>query len=275
MTSSTPTSPPPIRSSLPRRIIILFLQAIISGLVIAIMFNEGYPLAYLFMIFFDASAISLVSGFGARIILRERRIGWQLLASLAAMFSGLFVLGIATNWKYGLGPLSFKPGRFDWGGLIQIITGTLTVTMSLFAWRKPNSIHLPVQNLQPTQPNLASIRTSDQTNQPPQVMTTKNKISTASKKTGLASSLKSTRLTNKRKPAKAHSEKSTTAKSRKKSRKTDVQVSSNEKFRCPYCLEPVLPNDPRGIVECKICHTPHHADCWAITGVCQVPHQNT
>jgi hypothetical protein len=25
-------------------------------------------------------------------------------------------------------------------------------------------------------------------------------------------------------------------------------------------------------VECQICHTLHHADCWAITGTCQVPH---
>jgi hypothetical protein len=26
------------------------------------------------------------------------------------------------------------------------------------------------------------------------------------------------------------------------------------------------------VVECEICHTLHHADCWAITGACQVPH---
>jgi hypothetical protein len=25
---------------------------------------------------------------------------------------------------------------------------------------------------------------------------------------------------------------------------------------------------------CSICHTPHHADCWAMTGVCQIPHYN-
>jgi hypothetical protein len=23
-----------------------------------------------------------------------------------------------------------------------------------------------------------------------------------------------------------------------------------------------------------VCHTRHHADCWSVTGVCQVPHQN-
>jgi len=27
-------------------------------------------------------------------------------------------------------------------------------------------------------------------------------------------------------------------------------------------------------VECPICHTMHHKDCWDITGTCQVPHLN-
>ncbi|MBI4786154.1 MAG: hypothetical protein HY782_03790 [Chloroflexi bacterium] len=45
--------------------------------------------------------------------------------------------------------------------------------------------------------------------------------------------------------------------------------------RCPYCLDIVKRNDPRGVQVCEVCHTPHHADCWAITGKCQVPHLNT
>lgn len=45
--------------------------------------------------------------------------------------------------------------------------------------------------------------------------------------------------------------------------------------RCPYCLDVVKRNDPRGVKVCEVCGTPHHADCWAITGKCQVPHLNT
>ena len=45
--------------------------------------------------------------------------------------------------------------------------------------------------------------------------------------------------------------------------------------RCPYCFDIVKRNDPRGVRLCEICGTPHHADCWAITGKCQVPHQNS
>jgi hypothetical protein len=57
-------------------------------------------------------------------------------------------------------------------------------------------------------------------------------------------------------------------------RRKAVQLSNQVDFMCPYCLEDVVPNDPRGIEVCKVCGTPHHADCWAVTGVCQIPHQN-
>jgi hypothetical protein len=53
-----------------------------------------------------------------------------------------------------------------------------------------------------------------------------------------------------------------------------VRLVGDEEYRCPFCLELVAPDDPRGIVECSICHTRHHADCWEITGACQVPHFN-
>ncbi|HSB02092.1 MAG TPA: hypothetical protein VLE49_15690 [Anaerolineales bacterium] len=58
-------------------------------------------------------------------------------------------------------------------------------------------------------------------------------------------------------------------------RKSKIQLAMIEEHRCPYCLDPVSRNDPRGVKECDVCHTLHHADCWAITGVCQVPHLNT
>jgi len=58
-------------------------------------------------------------------------------------------------------------------------------------------------------------------------------------------------------------------------RKPKIQFALLEEHRCPYCLDAVTRNDPRGVKECEVCHTLHHADCWAITGVCQVPHLNT
>jgi hypothetical protein len=57
--------------------------------------------------------------------------------------------------------------------------------------------------------------------------------------------------------------------------KPKIQFALVEEHRCPYCLDAVSRNDPRGVKECDVCHTLHHADCWSITGVCQVPHLNT
>jgi hypothetical protein len=52
-----------------------------------------------------------------------------------------------------------------------------------------------------------------------------------------------------------------------------VKVISATEERCPYCLDVVEKKDPRGIVVCEICGSPHHADCWeAGGGKCQVPH---
>ena len=63
-------------------------------------------------------------------------------------------------------------------------------------------------------------------------------------------------------------------KRRRRSRKARVQLALVEEHRCPYCLDTVTRTDPRRVVECTVCHTLHHKDCWDITGTCQVPHLN-
>jgi hypothetical protein len=57
-------------------------------------------------------------------------------------------------------------------------------------------------------------------------------------------------------------------------RRPAVQIATYEEHRCPYCLQDIKRDDLRGSVECQICHTLHHKDCWDITGTCQVPHLN-
>jgi hypothetical protein len=53
---------------------------------------------------------------------------------------------------------------------------------------------------------------------------------------------------------------------------SEIHLLGDIEHRCPFCLEIVEKNDPRGVKICPICHTRHHADCWAVTGTCQVPH---
>ena len=54
--------------------------------------------------------------------------------------------------------------------------------------------------------------------------------------------------------------------------RTSVRFTGAVEHRCPFCLEPVDKKDARGVKICPICHTHHHADCWEVTGTCQVPH---
>jgi len=59
-----------------------------------------------------------------------------------------------------------------------------------------------------------------------------------------------------------------------RSNDNNVKLTGSEDHRCPYCLEKVHKNDPRGIVICPDCGTWHHRDCWEITGSCQIAHKH-
>ncbi len=54
----------------------------------------------------------------------------------------------------------------------------------------------------------------------------------------------------------------------------DVKLVGREEHRCPYCLEEVKKNDPRGVKICPDCGTWHHQDCWNVTGSCQIAHKH-
>jgi hypothetical protein len=53
-----------------------------------------------------------------------------------------------------------------------------------------------------------------------------------------------------------------------------ARIVAHIEDRCPYCFDIIKPNDPRGVRVCDVCGAPHHADCWAVAGKCQVPHLN-
>ena len=57
-------------------------------------------------------------------------------------------------------------------------------------------------------------------------------------------------------------------------RRKNVQLLGETEHRCPYCLELVKKNDPRGVMICPECKTWHHKDCWDVTGICQVAHRH-
>ena len=134
------TSPPPHRprSSLPRKLVLLFLLIIAAAFGIIFLFKAGQPMPYLYLISLGAALLGLTAGFGARFILKRRHAALRLLAAFIALTVGLVILGLFTD--YGLDPLTLNRENFDWTGVLQLVIGGISIVLSMFAWYKPEPV---------------------------------------------------------------------------------------------------------------------------------------
>ncbi|MBI3739250.1 MAG: hypothetical protein HY258_09415 [Chloroflexi bacterium] len=279
-----------------RKLSLLFLLivAIALGLVILFRQKTGIPLLW-FNLLADAG-LGLIAGAGSRILLRQRNGFIRGLASAAMAIIGLVVLGYFTDWKSGIGPLQFvgrnaanwnrlthavssldwnntirylRIDRFDvnWFALAHMMIAIDSSWIALRAWN-----HSSPRVLEPSvsSPRVRSRRRAARTS--PSLAVVPHVP--AAQRVSVPGSNSRSRV-KRRKPERVRSSGSSRSKAwNPLRRKPDVQLAVYEEHRCPYCLEPVKRNDPRGTVECDICHTLHHKDCWDITGSCQVPHLN-
>lgn len=236
------------------------------------------------MTIFAVLAVGLAAGSAPRVSFYGWHAWVRFAVTLTILPLGLITLGFFTNWQIGLGPLDpWLDGSMDTGQLMQL-GGALAVAMISFAaWGKsvsgriepeaPGSNHRLRRresggaqvSVQPT----GSVRFLRPLPTP--------KSNPFLKVKGFAKFRWRTRRGEEEKLVLSQ------ARSRNHSglgrlfrkRKPNVQVSLFEIHRCPFCLEEVKQNDPRGVKKCEVCNTLHHADCWDVTGECQVPHLNT
>jgi hypothetical protein len=254
-----------------RRLLLLFLLEWIAAFAVVLLVQVRPGLPYMPLILFSSAWLGLVSGLGTRFLLSQRHWAIGSLSAVLALLSGLFILGLATGWRYGLGPQEFK--AFGLAGATQLATAFLASLLAATVWRKPARQAQAAQapaSPQPRpveKPSLAKPKRPVTPHKPKKAIGAQSNGKARKKPEAVAS-----KTGQSQKPTAILSP----AKSRKQrpKRRPEVQFASAEEHRCPYCLEIVQPDDPRGVVECKICHTLHHADCWAITGTCQVPHLN-
>ena len=266
MTDPSPSQ----RSPLWRRLLLLFLVEadVALGLVLLMRIRPEFP--YLGLILFDSGMLGLTCGLGTRFLMKERHWVLRSLAATAVLSIGLFILGMASGWRYGIGPLGFR--SFDMAGAIQLATGLLVGFLASSAWSKP-AVHNQVSTNVPPSTPVQTEQPARLKSRRPMTRRRPKQVSGARSRARSRKSLRAAiqKIAQERKSPKVLSTKS---RPRRRARRPEVQFASTEEHRCPYCLEIVHENDPRGIVECKICHALHHADCWAITGTCQVPHLN-
>jgi hypothetical protein len=268
-----------------RKLVLLFLLVLAAALGLAVLFQQKFDLPVFYLTLLSDACLGLVAGFGARFVLVHRHGLLRGLAATATLFIGLAVLGYFTNWSIGIGPLVFWPSTPDWVGASQWGIGTGVALLALLAW------HYPVRGVV-TPPAQAAQPKPRKQRRAPAAIVPHNQTRTVGRRAihpksgarrtktggkaqrGQTSSYVHAGISFRSKRDVARAARLKRTRANLFHRRAQVQLALVEEHRCPYCLEPVKRNDPRGVKECEVCHTLHHADCWAITGSCQVPHYN-
>jgi hypothetical protein len=254
-----------------RRLVLLTLltAAYALGLVLLLEKVSWFPL--ILFSYFAASTVAVVPGFGARLLLSNRH--WFIRSVTAAVMplAGLSILGYFSDWKIGINVIALSRGYVSYGDLTHLVLGITGSWAALWAWYRPAPREIesstsvePVRPVAGPQGDRVRI---------PRSWTLQPRL-----RLGTGAGVRSG---NGSRPAVRGRAKFVTKQPTRPKRRSSllsrahVQLAVVEDHRCPYCLENVSRNDPGGVKECEVCHSLHHADCWAITGVCQVPHLNT
>jgi len=255
-----------------RKLVLLSLltAAYALGLVILLLKVPWFPLILYRL--FAAGTVAVVAGFGTRLLLSNRH--WLIRSITAAVtpLAGLSILGYFSDWKIGINVIALSRGYVSYEDLINLVLGITGSWAALWAWYRPapheaetsTNVEM-VQPLAHPQSNRVRLPRS-WTLQPRLRVGSGNGLHSGN---GSRSSVRSRMKFVTKQPTRPKRRRSSLLNG------AHVQLAVVEDHRCPYCLEPVSRNDPGGVKECEVCHTLHHADCWAITGVCQVPHLNT
>ncbi len=257
MITQKPTPLDPFFLALSRKLVLLLLLVIATsiGLVVLLMQVRISVLVLAFLL--TDVVMGLVAGFSVRWIIPKKATLLRVCSTLAFITGSLALLGWFTGRGFGVDLFESRRTALYWWKMGQIPVATVFALLALFAW------HSPARNVHPVVHKNSSkkmLHTRQKPQKRPERAPTPLPASpVANLVLQPASQPVITQPVKPKRKRAVHS-------------KPKLLLSAQEEHRCPYCLELIDPDDRRGVVECKICHTLHHADCWAITGACQVPH---
>ena len=283
-TMSNSYSPATRQTGFFRKLIVtlLFVVGIASFMALLNVYQKN--LSSFWMTVFAILSIGLACGASSRITFYHQSGFVRFIVIILVLPLALFVLGVLTNWQMGIGPLNaWARGVIPQDELIQLGGAFLVAFICLEAWWKPASVIRDSAGVQHSTRNREETPLSPaiQSVQPRQHSQSRESLSVQPKKNSHLKFMKASKprsrkaavgdelfLTHTALPTRSR-------RNRLFSRKPNLQISLYEEHRCPFCLEEVKRNDPRGVKKCDVCNSLHHADCWAVTGMCQVPHLNT
>jgi len=272
--------------SIPGKIFVVITQTVLSSLLLLLTFTLRSYGDITLLKYSIVLVVGLLAGFSARRILAGYTWALKLLAALFSAALSLAMLYILSGGFLGINLTSGSNQATDWTGLIQLGLTALGALLVVTAFRSPSRIKdipapEPKTPRSTREPKPALINwpmklgssTANKRGQKSSRSTGTNKASSSlaiQKSTDKTSSLQKVAVespkTRIKKPARVTNK-------RVKNKKTkEIKLVGEIEHTCPYCLDPVQPNDPRGVKICKICKTHHHADSSMITGACQIPH---
>jgi len=274
------------RSGFFQRLVVAFLFVIVVASFMALFETYQKNISLFWMAVLAVLSVGLASGTISRMAFYQWTGFTRFIVILLVLPFGLLVLGLFTSWQIGIGPLvPWVRGIIPQDELFQLGGAFLVALISLEAWWNPRSNegqHRARASSRRRKKQAPRAVASIQTVEPrlPQIHAQENVILLPNRNSR-PRIINADRVRSRPKSAvdkvifKHAAPPTLSRRKRVSNRKPMLQISTFEEHRCPFCLEEVKRNDPRGIKECEICHSFHHADCWAITGMCQVPHLNS
>lgn len=249
-----------------RKLVLLSLLTAAYALGLVLLFSKAtwFPLP-LFSFFAD-STLAVVAGFGSRLMLSKRNWFIRFITATVMSVGGLAILGYFSDWEIGIDAIALSRGYMGWEDLIHLVVGITISWAALWAWYRPAPKNGETSEFIESAQSPVIVQPQSWLPQP------RMRIGSgveAHSGNGSRSSVRARLKLVTKQPTRPKKNRSS------RMRRPHVQLALVEEHRCPYCLEPVLRTDIRGIKECDVCHSLHHADCWAVTGTCQVPHLNT
>jgi hypothetical protein len=255
------------------RMLLVILNTALSGTVFLLIFLIGGTTTAIYYKYALVSAVGLTAGLSSRRLLRQRTGLLRLMVAITALIVGLIVLNIYSLGFIGIDLTSSVSAEPDWDSLIQIGLGTFSAWLSLHAWktRKPETSTA----VEPRERRKLKLVPSRVENWLERATLRLGGVSDGSQRSGNRRvSLRTSSSSN------GNAGRSSLVKPQRRPKifgwarrhKNQVQLSTVEEHRCPFCLDVVNSNDPRGVEICPVCQTYHHADCWEVTGTCQIPH---
>lgn len=285
----SPSDPSIHRTSLQSGVAVTSSATVAAGLGFAVVYSVNHTILPSALVLTSAVGLGIVAGWVSRFTLTDHgaRIRW--LVALFALCVGMVFLGWLSRGILGFNLLSGGENGPDWIGLGRFGMGALAAWLSVKAWdrrswsrvQRERTSRSPRTRLQNALTSLVrrgeatavtptiSSSTAAPNRRPQQreaVINTGDPLRRGAARQDQAAA------------SRADPKLSVKLKSKFRRRtpppQYSIRLAEEVEHRCPYCLGLVDPKDPGGVKECKVCNTLHHADCWAVTGTCQVPHHH-